>query len=79
MTGMYKGIQAYTVLCLKPAIQYTVFEQIKQRLLRGTQRTSLHAGESFVLGMVARTISTILVFPYVRAKVLMQTTQTTTG
>jgi hypothetical protein len=76
--GMYKGIQAYTVLCLKPAIQYTVFEQIKQRLLKGTRRTSLHAGESFVLGMVARTISTILVFPYVRAKVLLQTTNSTT-
>jgi hypothetical protein len=75
---MYKGIQAYTVLCLKPAIQYTVFEQIKQRLLKGTRRTSLHAGESFVLGMVARTISTIFVFPYVRAKVLLQTTNATT-
>jgi len=83
---MYKGIQAYTVLCLKPAIQYTVFEQVKglvlakRRLARrggGKGGEALSAAEAFFLGMVARTIATVVVFPYLRAKVMLQSnTQT---
>jgi len=76
MNGMYKGIQAYVVLCFKPAIQYTVFEQVKRIILKGKQRTALTAPESFLLGMVARTVATVLVFPYVRAKVMLQTSST---
>jgi len=81
--GMYKGIQAYTVLCLKPSIQYTVFEQVKEIILirkrlqaKGSGRKglqeSLSAIEAFLLGMVARTVATIAVFPYLRAKVMLQ-------
>ena len=71
---MYKGIQAYSVLCLKPALQYTVFEQVKATVVanRGPGGRLL-AAEAFVLGMVARTISTICIFPYIRAKVVLQT------
>lgn len=82
--GMYKGIQAYTILCLKPAIQYTVFEQVKEIILirkrlqakgrsgRKDLQESLSTIEAFLLGMVARTIATIAVFPYLRAKVMLQ-------
>ena len=70
---MYKGIQAYTVLCLKPALQYTVFEQVKAAVVVNRPNGRLMAAEAFVLGMVARTISTICIFPYIRAKVMLQT------
>ena len=70
--NMYKGIQAYYVLCFKPALQYTVFEQVKSIMLRGRKKKALSAPESFVLGMVARTVATVAVFPFVRAKVVMQ-------
>lgn len=82
--GMYKGIQAYTILCLKPSIQYTVFEQVKRMILitrsknnpshsmRKGSSQSLTALESFLLGMIARAIATIAVFPFIRAKVLLQ-------
>mmetsp|Transcript_1735 Transcript_1735/g.2494 ORF Transcript_1735/g.2494 Transcript_1735/m.2494 type:complete len:378 (-) Transcript_1735:150-1283(-) len=81
--GMYKGIQAYTVLCLKPAIQYTVFEQIKTLIIarkrifsnnngRNTKVENLTSLEAFLLGMFARTVATIFVFPYLRAKVMLQ-------
>lgn len=70
---LYKGIGAYYVLCFKPALQYTVYEQVKQIILKRSHKTSLSAVEAFVLGMFARTISTVLVFPFVRAKVLLQT------
>lgn len=71
--NMYKGIQAYYVLCFKPALQYTVFEQVKAFLLKSRKHKVLSAAESFALGMVARTIATVAVFPFVRAKVVMQT------
>jgi len=91
--GFYKGIEAYTVLCLKPAIQYTVYEQVKQFVIsarranaaaatgnNSTRTTkdvvdeSLNAAEAFFLGMFARVIATMLTYPYLRAKVMLQST-----
>ena len=105
--GFYKGIEAYTVLCLKPAIQYTVYEQVKGAVLaaraaggaarrreRGgnsggggadggddrpaspssSSSSSLSASEAFFLGMFARVIATMLTYPYLRAKVMLQST-----
>ena len=69
---MYKGIQAYTVLCLKPALQYTVFERVKETIVAGRVQKKLNVAESFVLGMVARAVSTVCIFPYLRAKVVLQ-------
>ncbi len=77
--SFYKGIQAYWILCFKPALQYTIFEQCKAwilRLKRGRNEkrysNQLSAGEAFILGMFARTVATLAVFPFVRAKVRMQ-------
>lgn len=95
--GFYKGIEAYTVLCLKPAIQYTVYEQVKKFVLAArhvknlaahrscgggdgaadsssSSSTSLGAAEAFFLGMFARVIATMLTYPYLRAKVMLQST-----
>jgi len=81
--GFYKGIEAYTVLCLKPAIQYTVYEQVKKiviaaRHVNATGRevvsNSLNAAEAFFLGMFARVVATMLTYPYLRAKVMLQST-----
>lgn len=70
--NMYKGIQAYYVLCFKPALQYTVFEQVKGIMLKSRKEKTLSAAEAFLLGMVARAVATVAVFPFVRAKVVMQ-------
>ena len=81
--GFYKGIEAYTVLCLKPAIQYTVYEQVKRIVLvarqsgsrvRSQAEESLNAAEAFFLGMFARVVATMLTYPYLRAKVMLQST-----
>ena len=81
--GFYKGIEAYTVLCLKPAIQYTVYEQVKKIVIAGrrvaakgraTVDDSLSAAEAFFLGMFARIVATMLTYPYFRGKVLLQST-----
>lgn len=81
--GFYKGIEAYTVLCLKPAIQYTVYEQVKKIVIaarrvnahgREIVSDSLNAAEAFFLGMFARVVATMLTYPYLRAKVMLQST-----
>lgn len=73
--NFYKGIQAYWLLCFKPALQYTVYERVKAWMVQHRSNKTLGAGESFLLGMIARTVSTILVFPFLRAKVLLQAQQ----
>jgi len=70
---VYKGLTAYYLLCLKPAIQYTVFEQVKTAWVAKRSVKALSAAEAFLLGMLARAIATVAVFPFLRAKVLMQT------
>ena len=76
--GMYKGVQAFVVLCFKPALQYMVFDKIKAAILLSKKHrtASLTAVEAFLAGMVARTVATIAVFPYTRAKVMLQTDPT---
>lgn len=79
MGTYYKGIQAYYVLCFKPAIQYMVFDQVKAIWVKPRKIKTLGAGEAFLLGMIARTIATIICFPYVRAKVLLQKAKSAGG
>ncbi|KAI9914150.1 hypothetical protein PsorP6_005752 [Peronosclerospora sorghi] len=75
--GLYKGLGAYFVLCLQPAIQYTVFERLKNMYLRKLKQAShsLGAVDAFVLGAIARSIATLILYPYIRAKVLIQANQ----
>jgi solute carrier family 25 (peroxisomal adenine nucleotide transporter), member 17 len=71
-TNFYQGISAYYLLCLKPALQYTIYEKIKQMMVLPRRNKSLSPGESFLVGMIARTIATVLIYPFLRVKVLMQ-------
>ena len=73
--GLYKGMAAYVVLGLKPAVQNAVFEALKARVLKrvGSAAKELSALQAFCLGAIARAIATLLVFPCTRAKVLMMT------
>lgn len=59
-----------------------VYEQVKKIILAGRstnknrgvskKKQELSAVEAFLLGIVARTIATVAVFPYLRAKVMLQ-------
>ena len=62
---------AYMGVSLQPAIHFGIFEEIKKRLLGG--RKELTFMESFVYAGFARAVSTMLIYPYIRAKVLCQT------
>eukprot|EP00752_Nemacystus_decipiens_P016768 g15005.t1 len=84
--GFYSGIQAYAVLCLKPAIQYAVFNRLKAITLayRGDKGgwaapKELTAVQAFVIGAISRAVATVIVFPYIRAKVLIMSRKTGEG
>lgn len=73
-----RGLGASLVLCANPAIQYTVFDQLKALLLaraaprRGGAKGALTALQAFLLGALAKAIATVITFPYIRAKVVLQ-------
>ncbi|GMP56572.1 hypothetical protein CsSME_00021002 [Camellia sinensis var. sinensis] len=69
------------LLTTNPSIQYTVFDQLKQRLQRGqlskklgteSSSDSLSAVSAFVLGAVSKCIATCLTYPAIRCKVMIQ-------
>jgi hypothetical protein len=51
---------------------------VRKRLsgVKGSMAESLTTAEAFILGMIARTIATIAVYPYLRAKVMLQSSKT---
>ncbi|KAF3454462.1 hypothetical protein FNV43_RR04909 [Rhamnella rubrinervis] len=76
----FDGLGISLLLTSNPAIQYTVFDQLKQRMLKGKQTIgdkgssaeALSAFSAFVLGAVAKSIATVITYPAIRCKVMIQ-------
>ncbi|KAK0607823.1 hypothetical protein LWI29_021157 [Acer saccharum] len=78
----FDGLGISLLLTSNPSIQYTVFDQLKQRLLNGglnretgaakSSPESLSAFSAFVLGAVSKCIATFLTYPAIRCKVMIQ-------
>ncbi|GAB4843437.1 NAD(+) salvage pathway protein, variant 2 [Ancistrocladus abbreviatus] len=77
----FDGLGISLLLTTNPAIQYTVFDQLKNRLLKRRRRNnkgtssspeSLSAFSAFVLGALSKSIATCLTYPAIRCKVVMQ-------
>ncbi|XP_021830152.1 peroxisomal adenine nucleotide carrier 1-like [Prunus avium] len=77
----FDGLGISLLLTSNPSIQYTVFDQLKQRLLRGqlSKRTgtesspeALSAFSAFVLGAVSKCIASCFTYPAIRCKVMIQ-------
>ncbi|XP_052187338.1 peroxisomal adenine nucleotide carrier 1 [Diospyros lotus] len=76
----YDGLGISLLLTSNPAIQYTVFDQLKQRLLKAKQNKTdkasspeaLSAFSAFLLGAVSKSIATFLTYPAIRCKVMIQ-------
>ncbi|CAA6654153.1 unnamed protein product [Spirodela intermedia] len=73
----FDGLGISLLLTSNPAIQYTVFDQLKLRLLKGrpgdkagstaeASPETLSAFSAFVLGAVSKSIATILTYPAIR-------------
>ncbi|KAK6915565.1 Mitochondrial substrate/solute carrier [Dillenia turbinata] len=73
----FDGLGISLILTSNPAIQYTVFDQLKQRLLTVKQSTgsspeALSAFSAFMLGALSKSIATVLTYPLIRCKVMIQ-------
>ena len=72
----WHGLAPACVLTLNPAINVAVFEQIKSSVLLKKQRmhltnVQLSAFDAFLLGMLSKAASTILMYPMIRVKTLL--------
>ncbi|GLJ15284.1 hypothetical protein SUGI_0250100 [Cryptomeria japonica] len=84
----FDGVGVSLLLTSNPAIQYTVFEQLKRRLLvkqKRNQTDSVTADSSpvvisafaaFLLGALSKTVATIVTYPAIRCKVMIQRAET---
>nr|ABK27119.1 unknown [Picea sitchensis] len=80
----FDGLGVSLLLTSNPAIQYTVFEQLKQRLLMRQKRSRndsvtaesspivISAFAAFLLGALSKTMATVLTYPAIRCKVMIQ-------
>ncbi|XP_064936008.1 peroxisomal adenine nucleotide carrier 1-like [Musa acuminata AAA Group] len=83
----YEGLGISLLLTANPAIQYTVFDQLKQRILRKqsskvmpadtkSSPAVLSAFSAFVLGAISKSVATIVTYPAIRCKVMIQSADT---
>ncbi|XP_057448257.1 peroxisomal adenine nucleotide carrier 1 [Lotus japonicus] len=76
----FDGLGISLLLTSNPAIQYTVFDQLKQRALKNKQNkaekggssASLSAAMAFLLGAISKSIATCVTYPAIRCKVIIQ-------
>lgn len=76
----FDGLSISLLLTSNPAIQYTVFDQLKHRALKntlkntdkGTSPASLSAFMAFLLGAISKSIATCITYPAIRCKVIIQ-------
>ncbi|CAK5268375.1 unnamed protein product [Mycena citricolor] len=75
--GLWLGIKPGLVLTVNPAITYGVFERIKSLVIAGQAKAGgtekLAAGSSFLIGAMSKTLATVVTYPYIMAKVRIQT------
>lgn len=72
--GLWCGLKPALVLTINPAITYGVFERMKTAMLRSkpTGSKSLSSMEIFILGLICKTLATVITYPYIMAKVRLQ-------
>ncbi|KAJ2699799.1 hypothetical protein FB645_005200 [Coemansia sp. IMI 203386] len=70
--GLWAGFRPAMLLCTNPAITYGVFEKAKSAVLRRSGRAQMTAAEAFWVGALAKTLATVVTYPYIMAKVRLQ-------
>jgi adenine nucleotide transporter 17 len=59
--GLYAGVRAALVLVINPIIQYTVFEQLKNKISRSKNLSNF---DFFLLGAISKLCATGITYPY---------------
>lgn len=68
--AFFRGLAAQPVLCLQPAIQFTIWDNLKRIYFSNTE---LSVGAAFRLGAFSRCVALCIIYPYLRAKTVLQT------
>lgn len=76
--GLFAGASSNLILSINPAIENTLFDQLKDALLLRWSLKVLSTWTAFWLGALAKMIATALTFPLIRAKTIMQAGTTKT-
>lgn len=61
LAGLYAGVGAALVLVINPIIQYTVFEQVKNRVSKSKTPGNL---DFFLMGALSKLCATAITYPY---------------
>jgi len=75
IASLFTGFWFNMALCVNPAIQNTCFDKMKAAVLRrlkGQKRPALTPLQAFLLGALAKAIATVVTFPLVRLKTMLQ-------
>lgn len=78
--NLYAGVGASLLLTVNPTIQYTMYEQLRQRALKGLSVgrrkpvTELPVFEAIVIAALSKAAATVATYPLIRAKVLQKAT-----
>jgi solute carrier family 25 (peroxisomal adenine nucleotide transporter), member 17 len=82
VTGLWLGIKPGLVLTVNPAITYGVYERVKSVILLAQEKAAtvsssasgkLTPGANFLIGALSKTLATVVTYPYIMAKVRIQT------
>ena len=71
IAGFFVGVKWQFLVSMLSAIQQTVYDQLKARILSDPKQ-SLSAGSALTLGGASRLVALIFVFPFMRMKTLHQ-------
>lgn len=73
LAELWSGIRPSLLLCSNPSIHFTVFDSMKDVVLK--HKTDMNArlsmGEAFCIGLVAKFAATMVTYPLIRAKVML--------
>ncbi|KAI3635792.1 hypothetical protein MIR68_006430 [Amoeboaphelidium protococcarum] len=72
LLSLWQGVGPALILVSNPAIQYMVFEQLRQRIEKTKQLTEV---DFFILGALSKLVATFLTYPYIVIKSRMQLRQ----
>ena len=72
--SFYSSWGANAILCVNPAITYVAFEMIKSWVQRSApHRVNFTIVHDFMIGVVSKMLATVVTYPAIRAKVLINT------
>jgi len=81
----YRGFSTSAILTLNPALTFSIFDALKARILKalsiasGRKIASLSVAQAFFIASFSKTLATMLTYPLMRAKVVMQAAPVTTA